>query len=111
MRDMPLVRAAEVLLSRSRLVFGYPLALAVLAAAGTYLMHPRYVASVAFAPERLSSSGVPAGLSRLAAQFGITLTEPTRSPSGGRAVRRTPWRSSRCWGSKGAPTRRAWPWG
>jgi len=80
MRDMSLAALVQVLLSRPRWVLGYPLAVAILASAATYLMHPRYTASVAFVPERLSSSGVPASLAGLAGAFGLNiLTDVGRS--------------------------------
>src|SRR5256886_12320364 len=78
MNDMSLIGATTVIAKRWRWVVLYPLLIAVLAVAATYLMQPTYLASTAFAPERLSTSEVPAGLSRLAAQFGIYLTEANR---------------------------------
>src|SRR5256885_14929197 len=78
MNDMSLIGATTVIAKRWRWVVLYPLLIAVLAVAATYLMQPTYLASTAFAPERLSTSEVPAGLSRLAAQFGIYLTQANR---------------------------------
>src|SRR5256714_5893819 len=75
MNDVALIGATTVIAKRWRWVVLYPLLIAVLAVAATYLVQPTYLASTAFAPERLSTSEVPAGLSRLAAQFGIYLTE------------------------------------
>lgn len=72
-QDMSLIDAARVPLSRPRLLLGYPLAVAILALAATYLIGPQYTASVAFVPERLSSSGVPASLAGLAGEFGINI--------------------------------------
>src|SRR5256714_6221189 len=78
MNDVALIGATTVIGKRWRWVVLYRLLIAVLAVAATYLMQPTYLASTAFAPERLSTSEVPAGLSRLAAQFGIYLTEANR---------------------------------
>jgi uncharacterized protein involved in exopolysaccharide biosynthesis len=80
--DMSLIDAARVPLSRPRLVFAAPLLLAVVALAATYLMQPRYTASVAFVPERLATSGVPASLAGLAGAFGINvITDIGRPPA------------------------------
>ena len=79
---MSLVEAARVAVRRPRWVLVYPLAAALLALAATYLMAPRYTATVAFAPERLAASGAPAGLAGLAGQFGLNvLTDVIRSPA------------------------------
>jgi uncharacterized protein involved in exopolysaccharide biosynthesis len=79
---MSLATLIQVLLGRPRLILVYPLVVAIAALAATYLMTPLYTASVAFVPERLSSSGVPSSLAGLAGTFGINiLTDVGRPPA------------------------------
>jgi len=79
---MSLAALAQVLVSRPRLLLLFPLLAAILLTAATYLRRPLYSASVAFVPERLSSSGQPSSLAGGAGAFGMNVfTDVGRSSS------------------------------
>ncbi|GBD32954.1 Tyrosine-protein kinase ptk [bacterium HR33] len=71
--EVSLLELANTLLRRRRLVFGIPVATAFFAAAVSLLIPPTYTATTAFVPETATGSRIPAGLSGLASQFGISL--------------------------------------
>jgi uncharacterized protein involved in exopolysaccharide biosynthesis len=80
--ELTLVGAAEILLRRPRLVVAYPLAVAVVATALTYVVQPTFVSTAAFAPEVRSATSLPSGLATLATQFGVGLQgQATQSPA------------------------------
>jgi uncharacterized protein involved in exopolysaccharide biosynthesis len=79
--EMSLMSLAAVLLARPRLVLVYPLVLSMLALGLTFLMTPRYIASVIFVPEHRSSTALPPAFTGLASQFGVNLpSNTTQSP-------------------------------
>ncbi|GIW56586.1 MAG: LPS biosynthesis protein [Nitrospiraceae bacterium] len=71
--EVSLLELANTLLRRRRLVFGIPVATAFLTAAVSLLIPPTFTATTAFVPEAPTGSSIPAGLSGLASQFGISL--------------------------------------
>lgn len=71
----------NVLIRHSRVVVGLPLAAAVLAAGGSYLLTPTFTATTTFVPEQPSSSGIAGSLAGLAGQYGISLGGTERSSS------------------------------
>ncbi len=64
------------------LVLGLPFGAAILTAAVVLVTPPTYASSASFVPENPSQSRLPAGLSGIASQFGISIgDEPSRSPN------------------------------
>jgi uncharacterized protein involved in exopolysaccharide biosynthesis len=79
---MSLLDAAAILLRRPRLVVVYPVLLAALVVASTYLRHPLYKAVVSFAPGGPAGVSLPSGLSSFASRLGLNLpTDATQSPA------------------------------
>jgi len=75
------LRLLTLLVRRWRVVVGAPILGAVVAAAGSYLVQPAYVAETAFVPEAGNQNRLPSGLAGLASQFGFPAgAEGSRSP-------------------------------
>ena len=71
-REVGLLEVADVLFQHWRLIVGFPLGTAILAALITFLLPTQYTATTSFVPESSSEgSSLPSGLSGLASQFGI----------------------------------------
>ena len=71
----------NVLLRRWRKVAAAPLVAIVLTAAAAFLIPPTYTATTAFVPEVRGQSSLPAGLTSLTGQLGLSLGgQPSQSP-------------------------------
>ncbi len=71
----------NVLLKRWRVVVGFPLVVAVVVVAISFLVPPTFTATTSFVPEMRSEGGLPGGLGALAGQLGISLGgEASQSP-------------------------------
>ncbi|MGD2215555.1 MAG: GNVR domain-containing protein [Gemmatimonadales bacterium] len=76
-----LLQLLAILLKRWKLVAGLPIAFAVATAIIVLIIHPRYTAHVVFVPETQSRTlNLPAGLSGLAARFGVSAGAGPSSP-------------------------------
>jgi len=76
-----LLEFLNVLLKRSRIVVGLPLIAAVLVAFSSFLIPATFTATTTFVPEVRSQGRLPAGLTGLAGQFGVSLgADATQSP-------------------------------
>ena len=79
--EVGLLELVNVLLRRWRLVVGVPLGAVLLVAVLSLVIPPIYRATVSFVPESRSQARLPAGLSGLAGQLGISLDgDASRSP-------------------------------
>ena len=79
--DYGLLELGRVLAKHWRATVAFPVLLAFLTAVISLLIPPTYTATTTFVPEAGPQGRLPAGLSGLATQFGITLgSEASRSP-------------------------------
>jgi uncharacterized protein involved in exopolysaccharide biosynthesis len=79
--EISLLELANTLLRRRRLVLGLPVATAFVTAVVSLIVPPTYTATTAFVPEAATGNRIPAGVSGLASQLGISLGgEATQLP-------------------------------
>lgn len=79
--EITLLELANALLRRWRVVAGLPIGTALLTAALSLLIPPVYTATTTFAPEASSQNRLPAGLTGLVGQLGISIaSDAVQSP-------------------------------